>query len=184
MNWYLTKEELEAGLSELGSSPSDGGQLEMIVCRPSVDERLVLDQAELDQDSGLVGDSWLERGSKSTDDGRADPAAQVAIINSRIIDLLAGEKSRWALAGDQLYIDMDLSITNLPAGQRIKIGSAILEITDMAHTGCAKFTERFGPAAIRLVNSPEGRQSRWRGLYAKVIRSGLIQAGDKVRKIV
>jgi len=180
---HLTKAELEQGLAGSGESPADMGTLEMIVSRPEVEERLVVEQAVLDVDEGLRGDNWLKRGSKLTDDGSAHPDSQIAIMNSRIIHLLAGDRARWPLAGDQLYIDLDLSSENLPPGQRISIGTALLEITGLAHTGCSKFTERFGHDAIRFVNSVEGRQSRYRGLYARVIQTGSVKVGDIVKKI-
>jgi len=175
--------ELDAGLAGLGPSPQDDGKLQMIVCRPSVGERRALEQAELDPVNGLIGDNWLARGSKSTEDGRAHPDAQIAIMNSRIIGLLAQDRAYWPLAGDQLFIDLDLSIDNLRPGQRIAIGTAVLEITDVPHTGCAKFTERFGHDAIRFVNSEEGRQARRRGMYGRVVQPGIIRVGDTISKI-
>lgn len=183
MSRYLTMDELEAGLVEIGQSPKEKGMLEMIVCRPDEDERLVLEHAELDPTEGLIGDNWRARGSRHTEDGKAHPDSQIAIMNSRIIQLLAQDRSRWPLAGDQLYVDLDVSSDNLPPGQQITIGTALLEITDMPHTGCAKFTERYGHDAIRFVNSPEGRRFRRRGLYARVLRPGTISVGDVVSKV-
>src|SRR5688572_12055308 len=151
MDVHLTMTELEAGLLALGESPRDHGRLEMIVSRPAIEQRVVLDQADLDVVEGLVGDNWLTRGSKHAPDGKAHPEAQITLMNTRVIQTLAHDRDRWALAGDQLYVDMDLSEDNLPAGQRIAIGSAILEITAKPHTGCDKFTARFGHDAIRFV---------------------------------
>ncbi len=180
---HLTKRELEAGLAEIGESPKDKGTLEMIVCRPDEDERLVLERAELDPTNGLIGDNWRERGSRQTEDGKAHPDMQITLMNSRIIQLLAQDRSRWPLAGDQLFVDLDLSFENLKPGQKISIGTAVLEITDMPHNGCAKFTERYGHDAIQFVNSAEGRQLRRRGIYARVIQHGSISVGDVVSKI-
>ena len=179
----LTMTELEAGQPELAGSPQDRGKLEMIVSRPDIGERVLMERAELRLADGLEGDNWRARGSKSTPDGSANTDAQITIMNSRVIHLLAQDRSRWRLAGDQLFVDMDLSEKNLPAGQRIAIGTAVLEISAVPHTGCEKFTERFGHDAIRFVNSPEGRQMRRRGLNARIIQPGTICVGDMVTKI-
>jgi hypothetical protein len=180
---HLTASELQAGLAAAAKSPQDNGTLEMIVCRPNVGERLVLGRAELHRLDGLAGDNWRARGSSQTQDGSANPETQITIMNSRIIDLIAQDRARWPLAGDQLYVDLDLNIENLPAGQRIAIGSAVLEISPIPHNGCAKFTERFGIDANRFVNSEEGKRARRRGLNARVIQPGVICVGDPVRKV-
>lgn len=180
---YLTMTELEAGLGELGNSPQDNGTLEMIVCRPGIGERLAMEQANLHSIDGLIGDNWQTRGSKHTEDGSAHPEMQITIMNSRIIHLIAQDRSRWALAGDQLFIDLDLSVENLPPGQQLAIGTAVLEITRMPHNGCQKFTERFGHDASRFVNSVEGRQLHRRGINARIIRPGIICVGNIVSKI-
>ena len=149
---HLTKEELESGLDYIRMSPADNGELMMLVRRPNVDEREVLEEGELDRELGLVGDNWKMRGSSRTDDGFGHPDMQLNIINARAIGLVAVEKKRWPLAGDQFYLDMDLSDENLPAGSRLKIGEAIVEITSIPHTGCKKFAERFGMDAVKFVN--------------------------------
>ena len=179
---FATEEELETGLSRLGPSPPDGGVLEMIVSRPVDDERQELETAVLDEVQGLIGDNWEQRGSRSTDDGKANPAMQIAIMNSRIIKLVAQDRGRWPLAGDQLFIDLDLSEENLPPGQRLAVGEAVLEITDAPHTGCRKFQARFGSGALRFVNSSEGRKHKRRGIYARVVQSGKVRANDIVTK--
>jgi hypothetical protein len=183
MDLHLTMADIQTGLAELGASPQDKGTLEMIVSRPNSGERVVLERAELDLNDGLVGDNWRVRGSKATEDGSAHPEAQITLMNSRIIQLIAQERSRWPLAGDQLFVDLDLSTANLQPGQRLAIGTAVLEICELLHAGCDKFTERYGHDAIRFVNSPEGRQQRRRGIYARVIQPGTIQNGDTVSKI-
>jgi hypothetical protein len=175
--------ELQANLIAAGESPRDHGTVEMIVSRPALGERITLDSATLDVTQGLVGDNWLARGSRHTDDGSAMPDAQIALMNSRVVQALAGDRDRWALAGDQLFVDLDVSVENLPVGQRLSIGTTILEITPLAHNGCAKFTERYGHDAIRFVNSPEGKQARRRGLFARVIQAGTIRVGDTISKL-
>jgi len=180
---HLTTAELEAALDHLRESPKDDGVLHLIVRRPDEDQREVLDEAELDVTTGLIGDNWIVRGSKKTPDGSAHPEMQINIMNSRVTALVAQEKERWALAGDQLYIDMDLSKENLPAGSRIAVGSAVLEVSPLPHTGCHKFVSRFGLEAMQFVNSDLGKQMCLRGINAKVVQSGTVKLGQTAKKI-
>ncbi len=180
---HLTMAELEAGLDEIRRSPKDEGLLEMIVRRPQTGEREVLEQGKLDLVEGLVGDNWKTRGSSLTEDGSAHPDMQLNIMNSRVIALVAQNEERWPLAGDQLFIDMDLSAESLPPGTRLAAGSAVIEVTPPPHTGCKKFAARFGADAMKFVNSPLGKQLHLRGINAKVVQPGTIRVGDIVRKI-
>ena len=180
---HLTTEELEAGLEDIRQSPKDDGNLEMIVRRPQIGEREVLSEGRLDLMAGLEGDNWMARGSASTPDRSAHPEMQVDIMNSRVIALLAQQKERWQLAGDQLFIDLDLSEENLPAGTKLSIGEAMLEISPLPHSGCKKFTERFGLEAMKFVNSSLGKELHLRGVNAKVIQTGMIRVGDRTRKV-
>jgi hypothetical protein len=179
---HRTTAELLAGLALIEASPPDAGPLELIVRRPSVGEREVLDVAELRTDEGLVGDCWLARGSSSSPDGAAVPGRQLTIMNARAIALFAGDRSRWPLAGDQLYVDLDLSDDNLPPGTRLELGEATIEMSPEPHTGCAKFLERFGRDVSRFINGPEGMRLHLRGRNARVIASGKIRTGDQVSK--
>lgn len=178
---HLTASELEAGLGSVRQSPADAGTLELIVRRPGTGEREVLETGSLDSTDGLVGDTWNLRASSRSDDGRAHADLQLTVMSSRVIDLIAQTRSRWPLAGDQLYVDLDLSAANLPPGTRIGIGSAVIVVTQQLHTGCGKFAERFGVDAVKLVNSPLGRQLRLRGLNARVVQAGVVRAGDAVK---
>jgi MOSC domain len=176
--------ELAAGLDGIRRSPATDGTVELIVRRPGEDEREVLVEGQLTPVDGLVGDHWRARGSRSMPDGSADPERQLTLMNARVVDLLAnGDRSAWAQAGDQLYLDLDLSTANLPAGTRLAIGGAVVEVSAPPHTGCAKFGARFGSAALRFVNTPEGRALRLRGLNARVIEAGTVRQGDLVRRL-
>jgi hypothetical protein len=175
--------ELEAGLDEIRQSPKDEGVLELIVRRPGMDEREILEEGELHPAEGLVGDSWSVRGSSRTPDGSAHPEMQLNIMNSRAIALVAQAKDRWQLAGDQLFLDLDLSAENLPAGTRLALGSAVIEVTAQPHTGCKKFVSRFGLDAMKFVNSPVGKELHLRGINARVVQPGAIRVGCVARKI-
>ena len=179
---HRTTAELRAGLDEIRASPPDGGRLELIVTRPVPGQREVLDAARLSAVDGLVGDGWRTRGSRHTADGSPEPDRQLTIMNARAIALFAGDPNRRALAGDQLYVDLDLSADNLPAGTRLRIGDAVVEVTALPHTGCAKFTLRFGADVTRFLNSPDGTALRLRGINARVVEPGQIAVCDEVRR--
>jgi MOSC domain-containing protein YiiM len=172
---HRTMSELENGLEEIRRSPRDEGRLELIVIRPIKGQREVLPEGELTHADGLAGDCWK--------DHAPHPDMQVNIMNARAIDLIAGDRTRWPVAGDQLYVDLDLSESNLPPGSRLQLGSAILEITAKPHTGCGKFASRFGVDAVKFVNSVLGRTLNLRGVNARVVTPGVIRTGDSVRKL-
>ncbi len=181
---HLTRAQLEAGLDEIRRSPKDAGELKLIVRRPRVNEREVLDEALLDLIDGLAGDTWKYRASsRSADKTSPHPDMQINVMNARAVALIAQDPARWALAGDQLYIDLDLSGENLPPGTRIGIGSAVIAVASQPHTGCGKFVERFGLDAMTFVNSQVGRALNLRGINARVVQAGAIRRGDIARKL-
>jgi hypothetical protein len=180
---HPTTVELTNGLDRILRSPSDEGGLKLIVRRRGESEREVLTEATLDRTEGLLGDTWRSRGSRRTPDRLADPKMQLTVMNARVAALVAVDDDRWKLAGDQLYVDLDLSEANLPPGSRLAVGSAVIEVTDAPHLGCKKFRERFGEDALRFVNSDVGRELRLRGVNTKVVGSGRLELGDTIRKL-
>ncbi|HYT12960.1 MAG TPA: hypothetical protein VEL12_09250 [Candidatus Nitrosopolaris sp.] len=174
---------LEESLDHIRQAPADVGTVELIARRPAEDEREILSEARLDLRDGLEGDTWRSRGSSRTPDGAPSLDAQLTLMNARAAAAIAGERERWALAGDQLYVDLDISRANLPPGTRIQIGSAVIEFSETPHTGCAKFSGRFGVDALKFVNSSVGRDLRLRGANCRVVVAGTVRKGDTIRKL-
>ena len=183
MPMHKTIAELENWLDEILAAPTDSGPIEMIVLRPAVDERETLESGVLDTEVGLIGDNWMVKGSSSTSDGRANPEAQLTLMSSRVAAAIAGTRDRWPLAGDQIYVDMNLSVENLPPGTRLRIGDANIEISAKPHTGCDKFAGRFGKDALRFANAGGGRAQRFRGVNAFVVTGGAFRVGDEIAKM-
>jgi MOSC domain-containing protein YiiM len=179
---HRSLEELDAGLDDIRQSPADEGTVELIVLRPADGRREEVAEATLDPEGGVVGDNWRTRGSRHTADGSPEAGRQVTLMNARAAALIAGDPARRSLAGDQLYVDLDLGATNLPAGTRLQVGSAVLEVSALPHTGCAKFIQRFGRDAGRWVNLGAGRELSLRGINAVVVEGGAVRVGDRVSK--
>jgi hypothetical protein len=177
------RRDFSPALADIDAAPADLGTLERIVRRPSVEARELLDSARLDPSVGLVGDDWQARGSRSTPDGSADPEAQLTVISTRVLRAIEPDESRWSLAGDQLYVDLDLRADTLPAGSRLAIGDAVIEISAKPHTGCEKFAARFGIDALAWISTPVGKAHRMRGLNARIVRGGAIAVGDVIRRV-
>lgn len=179
---HLSTEQLEAGAEAVRNAPTDEGTLELLVSRPEIDERTVLEHGELIVGEGLAGDNYVSRGSSQTDDGSSHPEAQLNLMNSAAIDLVAnGDRDLWPLAGDQMFVDFNLSTENVPTGTRLQIGTAVIEVSAKPHTGCAKFSARFGIDAARWVNSSDVH--RYRGINAMVVQAGVVKPGDKITKV-
>lgn len=178
---HRSADDLLAGLETVEAAPRDEGSVRLIVRRPAVDARETLAEAELDPDVGLVGDSWIDRAGLGSDGPHR--YAQVTLMNARYAELIAGPRDEWAKAGDQLYVDLDLSTENLPAGTRLALGTAVIELSAEPHTGCAKFSARFGSEALRLANSRRGRHLRLRGANAVIVEAGTVRDGDVIRRI-
>jgi hypothetical protein len=176
-------ETLNAGMPDIRQAPDDNGVLELIVARPAAGDRVVVEEGRLTTQAGLEGDNWRQR--MVGRDTEAEPATdnQVTLMNIRVVRLLDDDSERWPLAGDQLYVDLSLSDENLPPGQRVQIGEAVLEVSALPHTGCKMFAERFGVDAMRFVNSEEGKRLHLRGINARVVQEGAIRTGDRVVKV-
>ena len=180
---HTTAAQLTAAMDGIRQSPKDNGTIELIQRRPDTDLREVIEQAELDTSLGMIGDNWKLKGSRKTADGSAHPEMQINLMNSRVITAIAGDRNNWLPAGDQFFVDLDLSDKNLPPGTQLELGNALFEITDIPHLGCKKFSARFGRDATLFVNSEEGKSLNLRGINAKVIRAGSVSTGDRIKKL-
>ena len=180
---HFDRATLEAGVDEIRNSPKDAGRVELICRRPETEQREVLDEAVLDTGQGLLGDNWSTRGSSSTEDGSSNPLMQLTLMNARSAVLIAGEPERRQLAGDQFFVDFDLSVVNIPPGTRLKLGEATIEITEIPHRGCGKFSSRFGVDALKFVNSGVGRELNLRGVNARIVEGGVVRVGDPIVKV-
>lgn len=177
---HRTTEELEALLDGILAAPKDAGPIEMIVRRPAEDQREIVDSAVLSTEQGLVGDRWAHN---LNSDGEPYYPAQLTLMNARVADAVAVTRERWPLAGDQIYVDMDISMENLPPGSQIRVGTAVVEISEVPHTGCSKFAGRFGKEALRFANVGVGRDNRFRGVNARILEDGSVNVGDKTTKL-
>ena len=180
---HLSETEIMAGLEEVRKSPQDNGSLNAIVIRPASNDRISLHQCRLSPEGGTEGDAWAQGCWLKLPDGSPHPDVQICIMNSRMINLVAGDRDRWELAGDNLFVDLDLSRENLQAGQQLSVGECVIAITEQSHNGCSKFSQRFGAAVLKVVNSPMGKEWRLRGIYAKVIKAGDVSVGDLITKL-
>ena len=181
---HRSTQELTAHLDVLRAAPAQAGSLTMVVRRPSVDAREILTVGELDPEHGLVGDNWLDRAtSYAIAEGR-HLQSQLNVMSARMVSFLAEAPEQQALAGDQLFLDLDISVANLPTGTHLAIGDrAVIEVTAKPHNGCSKFVARFGQEAMEFVNSPVGKELRLRGFNARVVTAGEVRPGDTVRKL-
>ena len=183
MTRHLALTELNEGLPDILGSPKDNGTLAGIVIRPKKGVRRELDSCELSLALGVHGDRWAEGCWKTTEDGSPHPDVQICIMNARCIALIAQERGNWAPAGDNLFIDLDLSPANTPPGTRLAIGTAVIEITDTPHNGCESFIARYGRDACVFVNTGEGKRLRLRGIYGRVVQDGRVSIGDVVSNV-
>jgi len=179
----MNTDEIVGGMPHVTASPADGGKLELIIVRPAEGERVLPGSVRVSPEQGVEGDKWVRSRGHDTPDGGPDPRTQVTLMNARILRLISGEEGRMPLAGDNLIVDLDLSDENMAPGQRLSVGEAVLEVTEVPHNGCRAFLDRYGTDVVKFVNSPEGKRLHLRGLHAKVITAGVVSVGDEVRKV-
>jgi hypothetical protein len=169
---HLPFDVLERGLAVL-SPPKNTGTLALIVARGANEQRETPERAVLSPHDGLPGDAWVTRPPQKID-------SQITVMRVDVARLLANGQPL-SLFGDNLLVDIDLSVVNLPPGTRLRLGAALLEVTPEPHNGCAKFKRRFGDGALRLTADPRFRPLRLRGIYVKVVEAGEVALGDSIQ---
>ena len=172
----LSTSEIEKKIDRIAQSPRDLGTLECIVLRLPNEKRETPQEAVVSPDGGLHGDRW--RMAKSP-----NQRGQISMMNASFQRTIAGDEDRMTLAGDNLLVDLDLNKDNLPTGARLRIGSSVVEVTDLPHTGCSKFERRYGIDALNFTSSHTHKFQRLRGLFVRTIKPGLIRVGDTIIKI-
>ncbi len=173
---HLPMEDLLKRLAALPRAPRDRGEIAALFARPGSNERTPIEKANLTAAGGMPGDRW-SRPREGKPDPRPDK--MLATMQAGVARMIANGQPL-GLFGDNLYLDLDLSAANLPAGTRLRAGGAVLEVTPEPHNGCLKFKARVGADALRLVSRKEDRHRNLRGIYLKVIEDGLVAAGDPV----
>jgi MOSC domain-containing protein YiiM len=168
---HLALPELEARLAALPAAPRDRGTLLLIVTRDADHRRDTPREAQLSVEGGVSGDRWQH--------GSAEPDAQLAVMQIDVAKLLANGQTL-TLFGDNLFVDLDLSAANLPAGSRLRMGAALVEVTPEPHDGCRQFRQRFGGDALRITADRTRRHRNLRGIYMRVVEPGRIAVGDAV----
>jgi MOSC domain-containing protein YiiM len=168
-------DELEAGWRSAAALPATG-RVAAVVVRTGNGAHATPERIELSPERGVHGDRWGEAATP-------DPEAQVSLIDRRVVEVLVGgDRTRLHVPGDNIVVDFDLDEGSLPVGAQLCLGSAVIEITGKAHTGCAKFRARLGDDALRWVNTHAHRPRRLRGLFARVISAGAVAVGDHLTR--
>jgi len=180
---FPSLESLEARKPWVLDAPKDNAPVLSLCIRPAEGERRFVERIRFDPQAGVVGDRWRWKAWMHLPDGRPDPRIQVCMLGTRVLQLVRREGSSMIHPGDTVIADMDFSEANLPAGQRLQLGSAVLEVSDVFNTGCAKWQERYGPAALRWINRPGNRALRLRGILARVVAPGEATLNDTLRKL-
>lgn len=180
---HRTREELASALPYVAASPKDGGSVALIVVRPDHGRRETPDRVRISAQDGVEGDHWSKGCWLETDDGAPHPDVQINLMCTRAAEVIAGDPALWPAAGNNFFVDIDLSPDNLPAGTRLALGTAEIEITDQPNKGCQVFIDHYGRDACIFVNTGPGWSLRMRGLYARVVQNGDVRLDDRIRKV-
>jgi MOSC domain-containing protein YiiM len=162
---------------------TDGARILSLINRPSEGIHIETNELHLDTERGIVGDRWRDSAWLRRPDGSPDPRVQVSLTNLAVMQCFADETGRSPFdCGDNLYTHLSLTETNLPVGQRLRIGAAVLEVSDVENDACGKFAQRFGASAFQYIRAPQNRHLRLRGIFCRILRGGVIRVGELITK--
>jgi len=176
-------DELQRALAHVQSAPKDGATVEMLCMRPDFGQRNFVDKLELTTASGIPGERWTKHPWMTLEDGSPDPRIQVSILGRRVLDLVWRDRENTPHPGDTMIADMDMSEANLPAGQHLSIGSAVLEVSDLFNEACVKWKVRYGAYARAWITLPDNRPLRLRGILCRIVKDGIVRNGDVITKL-
>ena len=176
MRAVLTMDELESAWQAATAAPRERGSVRLICIRKAGGHHETPHEAEIAPGIGLVGDRWSEREPGRDPDGYSG----VTLINATVAELIAAGHQPLDAAGDNLHVDLDIAVDALPAGTRLRVGSALLRISEQPHTGCSTFSGKFGLDALKWVSTPDGRRRRLRGVNCSVLEGGSVRVGDPI----
>lgn len=179
---FASLQYLQAKRDWVLQAPKDNAPIFTLCVRPEEGQREFVETIAFDPDQGIVGDRWIRKTWMHLPDGRPDPRIQVCILGSRVLQLIRPEGANMIYPGDNIIADMDFSEANLPIGQKLQIGTAIIEVSDVFNTACSKWNERHGPDSLKWINLPENKPHRLRGILAQVIQAGTATLEDTIKK--
>jgi hypothetical protein len=165
------------------AAPKDGAAISMLCLRPERNKRRVVDEITLTRENGIPGERWKDQPWLRTEDGAPHPGIQVSILQQRVLDLVWRDRENTVHPGDTFIADMDLSEANLPVGQVLEIGEAVLKVSEVFNDGCVKWKARYGREAKDWITMPGHPELRLRGVLCSIERDGIIREGDILRKI-
>lgn len=180
---FVTRADLEAALPHVLAAPKERAVIEMLCFRPGYNQREFVEALELTPENGIPGERWSRAPWLKLDDGTAHPGIQVSILSKRVLELVWTDRDSTLHPGDTFIVDMDLSEANLPVGQRLRAGSAVLEVSDVFNDGCVKWKARYGTDAKDWITAPGHPELRLRGVLCSIVQRGTLRNGDILHKL-
>jgi len=180
---HVSAQDLIEAVPHIMAAPKDGAAIEMLCFRPGYGQRNFVDKLVVTRGRGMPGERWETAPWLRKDDGTGHPGIQISILQKRVLDLVWRDRSSVIHPGDSFIVDMELSEANLPVGQLLRVGTAVLQVSDVFNDGCVKWKVRYGEAAKDWIVAPGHRELRLRGVLCSIVKDGEMKAGDQLTKI-